>query len=760
MGGQGCSAVDGLLKDDKFSAPMPWIGIYIAAASLACLAAMAADLIQGFRFKKFWFPCSCFSINATSLTLIAVAAKLSVDLNTSMPSRVDQLSKLSSTALICTVMGNSMPSLGTMGNEELFMNIMALGILVITIIVNVCIQLATGAIFVFWKEHAFVMFIMLVLLIVLSFSALTVPTTKRYLEYKYKKKHELALKEAPSEIICKKSVCKLREDLNKYWVMAHTCSPQFVMGRSVTCTASGAICLVTASILGECIIRSYFMPRSLKFCRGESDYKWSTVLVLVTQTIAVGVGTVAPACRWLFAIRFRCPYRGNKKEWRKEFRVENYWIQKLEELKDCPLTSPIFKLQNRYSRRAAHDSKNRVLDMCISIQIVIVFTSKLIRFVSIYTASKVLLFCELWKDLKRKLRFCITVSSNDSDQDFLHDSEKDLSRFVLHLEGEEALVDLMIKRNCDATSYWFQRGKKAQPKHLITLLEKSTLELRGVVEFDMSDQVPSLDHEEPPNCWALPLVTLTSIALALPNIDDSSIKELRRGVSEGLVCVKHMEKYLDGKADLTNIRKEAEVLWTEVDLYHKWLEVDLTKISFSRETPTEVLEELARIATNKFSELKEVHMATCLKDNPLKWHVKVLAANSMYRISRCLLLNHERINHQTFEKLFEAITVMISDILCACMTNLQQLISVKCLNSAIEEREGSVRQAVYILGKTEEILKILDRKKLPNLDSYQMACLEEWRSSHKAKNSMAFASSSPETDTLSSGSIDVYIGID
>lgn len=65
-----------------------------------------------------------------------------------------------------------MPSLGIMENTELFSNIIALGILVITVVVNVGIQLGTGVIYIFWKEHAFIMFIMLVMLLILSFSAL------------------------------------------------------------------------------------------------------------------------------------------------------------------------------------------------------------------------------------------------------------------------------------------------------------------------------------------------------------------------------------------------------------------------------------------------------------------------------------------------------------------------------------------------------------------------------------------------------------
>ncbi|KAM1145864.1 hypothetical protein FF1_037811 [Malus domestica] len=157
---------------------------------------MAADVIHGFRHWKLWFPCKFFSINATSLTMIGVAIKLSVDLNTPMPGHQDQLAKLSSSVLICTVMGNTMPSLGVMKNTEIMMNAIAFKILVITVIVNICIQLATGAIFVFCMEHAF---IMLVLFIMMNFSALTIPVCKRYLEHKYNKRYQLALKDSRNE---------------------------------------------------------------------------------------------------------------------------------------------------------------------------------------------------------------------------------------------------------------------------------------------------------------------------------------------------------------------------------------------------------------------------------------------------------------------------------------------------------------------------------------------------------------------------------
>lgn len=157
---------------------MPWVGLYVAVASSACSLAMAADAFLCIRGKKLWFPCRFFSLNATSLTLLGIATKLPVDLNSSMPRRHDQLSKLSSTVLVCAAMGNLMPSLGSMGDSEMAVNLLALAILVVTVVANVGIQMGTGVIFVFWPEHAAVMVVMLLMLGILAASALAISTTK------------------------------------------------------------------------------------------------------------------------------------------------------------------------------------------------------------------------------------------------------------------------------------------------------------------------------------------------------------------------------------------------------------------------------------------------------------------------------------------------------------------------------------------------------------------------------------------------------
>ncbi|KAJ4833727.1 hypothetical protein Tsubulata_036336 [Turnera subulata] len=726
----GCS-VDGQLNEAKFSEPIPWIGLYVAAASLACAIAMAKDLLRSFRQKKLWFPSKYFSINATSLTITTVATKLSVDLNTPMPRRIDQLAKLSSGALICTVMGNSMPSLGSMDNSDLLTNMVALGILVVTAIVNVGMQLGTGVIYIYWREHAFIMFFMLVLLVILSFSAITVPTTKKFLEYEYKKKTGMAKKECSKGDVSRENQ-NLKEDLSKYWMMAHTSCSQFVMGRSATCTASGAICLLSAMTFGEAMLRSYLMPSAFRFCSGESDYKWSTILILIAQTIAVGVGTIAPAIRWFTAVNFRCPGRGKKETGKGYFlKVERYWIKLLLELKEHPFTMGI---KYKCCRKLVHETTHLVLDMLIVMQSGIVLGCKVIQCISVYFVSRMLFFsdwCKNWKLFRPD-----NIISIDPGSESQPSSKLDLSRFVLHLEGEDELVELMMKNNFDATDHWLCRGRRKEPKYLPQFLEKSRFceGFRGVEEFD-SDLVPSLTCEEPPNCWGLPVVTLTAIAVALPNVSDCLLQQIMHTVHEGLKYVKIVEDNLCDKDALKKIQKAAYLVWLEIDLYQKWLEVDLRNLSLQAGTAKEVLEGLGEAAKKTLLEYKESSCVDqCINDNPFKWPIKVLAANSMYRISQTMLQQHHlNVNHQTGEKLFEAIKVMISDIMGACLTNLQPVL-LRSLSSSWEEREESIRFAVYLLGRTEKILKVADRSSFSSLAEDQIAYIDEWRSFHRMKS--------------------------
>nr|VDD39815.1 unnamed protein product [Brassica oleracea] len=732
----GCDS-HGNLTDAEFSKPLPSIGIYVATASLICGAAMFADLLHAFRHRKYWFPCKYFSLNATTLTFISVCVKLSLDLNTPMPSRQDQLSKLSSSVFFCVVMANSMPSLGFMVTRDLLMNLVALGILVVTDVANICIQLGTGAIYVFTREHALVTVLMLLVFMILSFSAIAIPATKRYLELKYKKKYEFALKECPSYAERRKGVPKLREDLMKFWMMAHTSSPQFVMARSVTCTASGFLCFLSAAALAEAIVRSYFLqPRSVGFCNGESDYKWSTTLVLVSQGAAIAFGTIAPASRWFSAVNSRCP---SKKSLRDELRVESYWFECLSEKRERPLS--LWMLHGRRSRKLAHDVSRWMLDVCIATQRGLVLASKFLRFVTVYFVSRISLCCLLFTS-----KFESTVSNSESS------SSLSTRRFVLHLEGEEELVDYMARSNREATEHLIQKGRKQQPVNLIELLEAAATTsisqgFEGIWDFD-SDEVVSLASGEPPNSWALPLVTLTSIAVALPNVKPCSLKKLVKAVNEALVYVKKFEDVLDTEGELANSRKAAEVVWLGVDLYHKWLDVDLRKLSKQQKTTRQVLEEMVGLAKKEFTELWQKNLIFCMKHKPSHWPIKTLAANSMYRIIQTLLNKYGSRDVGTEEEaLLKDVERMVSDIVAGCFCNAAQVIGMKCLVTAVEVREASVREAAMHLGRTEKILEIVDRRCMPALSHYEVAKIDEWREFYRTNRCISLTRPSSQCTT-------------
>ncbi|GKE39569.1 hypothetical protein Tco_1462974 [Tanacetum coccineum] len=210
---------------------MPWVGLYVAGASLACTLAMAVDAFQGFRYWKLWFPNKFFVLNTVSITLIAIAMKLPVDLTTNMSdSNVGEWNgKMFSIAFLVSMLANFLPSLGLMDDKELLVNMVAWAILLITITVNVSIQI-------FAEMIPPIFFLLLLSPILWVFSiAFTVPASRRILEHRYKELHGLA--SYPQEI--KFSYEDLKHNVKKYWMMAETGNPQFAIACSEVASAFG-----------------------------------------------------------------------------------------------------------------------------------------------------------------------------------------------------------------------------------------------------------------------------------------------------------------------------------------------------------------------------------------------------------------------------------------------------------------------------------------------------------------------------------------
>ncbi|CAL5347614.1 unnamed protein product [Camellia sinensis] len=631
--------------------------------------------------------------------------KMPLDVSSDMYGGSDQLAKLSSTVMMCIAIGNFMPSLGPMDDKDIFTNIIALGILIITVIVNVCIQLVTCTIpNEILVEHVLVNFFMLLLLVISTFSAVTVATTKKYLELKYSEIHKEALRE---QIGKKITVEKLKENVNKYWMMAETGSPQFVMARSVTCSASGVICLMTALILAQLEYRVWDFATT-----GESDYAWSTFFIFAIQTATVGVGIIGPICRWFTAIKFKCS-KESTKGFKTELKPESYWIKRLEEWKK---SSIVLQIRGLKLRKLVQRTKNLVLNLCIMIQVMIVEP--------VHNST----------------------SPTKSDN-------------VLLLEGEVELTESTLKNIRKAADHFIIKANKQQPRNLIELhQQKSTCGFECILDFH-SDKVPSLDSQEPLSCWALPLVTLTCIAIAISKINKNMADRLVRSVSEGLSYVRHVDEAMDTKGNLTNSRDAANKAWLGVELESKWLDEDLTRIAPKETSCRETFQILADFGQKIVIKYK-ANINASPDGSPTNWPINVIAANSMYRICKSLLLDDEGNNHQiNHDELFLKLFNMIAGILGACLTNLPGVITMKCFSSAIEKREENVRLAAQLLGETEKINFFENHELLCLHNADQFASIDEWHAKMGQANPSTSPSSS-DNNSVASGSGELAMEIE
>ncbi|KAI3812361.1 hypothetical protein L1987_17068 [Smallanthus sonchifolius] len=714
------------VSSDKFREPMVWIGIYVAIASFFCILAMAADLVHGFQNKKFWFPCKYFSLNAASITVITITLKLPVDLSSEMPSYVDQAAKLGSLGFMCTMMANLMPSLASMDNKTLLANLIGLSILVITMIVNICIQLNTRVINRYpydgtnlsYMDFAIVAYVytamILLLLIIMIFSSLTIPTTKEILESKYQATHTIHLDD--QRRIQMSIVERLRHHVTRYWVMAETGSPQFVMAINPLSTASGIICALSL-LMNLNLVRASPLTSGWhrNLIRYESPYMWSTTAILITQSIGVVVGTIAPILRSFSLFSFKLVIT----KWNRNhfifFKVEKYWTQKLCEWKKSPIP---FLSSSPRSRNLIFNSKSIILSFCIGFQKGIVASCKLIWLIVIIVPIFAATCLHRLKSLRARW-FTLPIFSRTDDTDI----DDYVRNYALQIDGEMEVSQKALKGISKSINSIISKAKNEQNNNLLELLEKSK-GFEGVEIFD-TDHVQPLLPVELVNTWSLPIVTLTCIVVALSNIHKDVVETLLRSVGEGLSFTHLVEESLNCTSEYVNIRKITMILWHEVENNCKWLDNPLAQNVFKGKTATYIIKWFSDKAKEIVTEINGSTNGELVKNPPKT----LIAANSMYRITQTILLRYQsHIEPITKKQLFAHLNGMIADILSACFTNLPRVITMRCNESVIEKREASVIVAAKLLGKTTKILERLETcDKVPSMDEDKMAYIDEWR---------------------------------
>ncbi|KAJ9559314.1 hypothetical protein OSB04_013928 [Centaurea solstitialis] len=707
----------GKMKSTKEA--MPWVGLYIALASLICTLAMTADVFQGFRQRKLWFPCRFFTLNAASITLIAVAMKLPVDLSDD-PTNDDWIVKSISIVFLFTMLANFLPSLACMDDKELFTNIIALGILIITVIVNMCIQLAAMNDL---RAYPLIeMFIMAFFPIWLFWVALTVPASRRVLEHQYQVLHK-------SDLNCQEikfSSTELIHHVKRYWMMAETGNPQFVLACSSFCSASGMISSIFAAGSVTRLL-NLWATNSFSWYR-VSDYSQSINVILIVQLIGTVVGSIAP----IFRSFTTASYFNLSILWSinhiNMFRVEKHWTERLRYWKHIHVTSYI---PGRQCKKVFNHVKNMILNICMALQITLVVICKTICFVPTCIMLAFYSCCHFCNSLLKRFK----KDSNASNNNVRSEIEEYIG-YVLQIEDEPKLTDRKLRNMLTSITKLLHKSEKKRSRNLMKLLEKST-GFSGIVDFD-NDQVLPLFSEETLNCWSLATVTLTVVALSLPNTENGQVNGLLASMREGLKFVRHVEETLNANGELVKAIKTARHLWTEAEVYNNWLEIDLQNRARKGKSSDEILRWLGDEAVKIMIQFKRSKKRSV--DDSLH---KFIAASSMYKIRQSILLHcNEQEHWPTDVELFEWISTIIADLLWACFTNLPRVITLKCHHDAIEKRGESIRTAAQLLGKSKTILNILEGRQLPDIDHESMAYIDKWRALLKDQISNGRASSS------------------
>jgi hypothetical protein len=161
-----------------------------------------------------------------------------------------------------------------------------------------------------------------------------------------------------------------------------------------------------------------------------------------------------------------------------------------------------------------------------------------------------------WKSLKAML-----VASGIPVVQNLKQPEQNINlrKYVLQLQDDMELAEKTLKNITKSVNLVIVNAENHQPNNLLNLLVQSN-GFAGVGEYD-SLHVPPLTAVEYRDCWSLPLVTLTTIAISLPEIQDDRVDRLLISVSEGLAYVKLVEDSLNTTNDYVRIQKAAKMLW-------------------------------------------------------------------------------------------------------------------------------------------------------------------------------------------------------
>ncbi|KAK3041109.1 hypothetical protein RJ639_026906 [Escallonia herrerae] len=121
-------------------------------------------------------------------------------------------------------------------------------------------------------------------------------------------------------------------------------------------------------------------------------------------------------------------------------------------------------------------------------------------------------------------------------------------------------------------------------------------------------------------------------------------------------------------------------------------------MALKEKTVERILQKLSGIAKDGVNLFKK-NVSRGLELNPHNWPVKVIAANSMYRITQTILLDCQGSHKQTDEELFHKLSVMIADLLGACLTNLLHAMTMNIQPLFVASESADYKAGISLRGR-------------------------------------------------------------
>ncbi|KAK9087897.1 hypothetical protein Syun_030291 [Stephania yunnanensis] len=512
----------------RSSAPVPIIGLYIAGISLVCLLLMLWDIYVAFRRKHFHIPCRCFKLNSITLTLLAIVAKLPVDLTTNMPSAADQLSKLTGTAMICICIGFMAPSLASSTVSEDKANVASLGIFIVTVVVNICVQMRTGVIFSFVPEHITIMCFMFILLFFLC-------THIRYngqsfiSEYNVQCFHRVEDEEV-----------SLIQRVKSWYISACICNPQLFICRIPLIIAVGPICIMCSLILLQAICRAMVVV-TIEFCIGVFVYGWSMQIIVIIQIVTIIIGVSTIAFRWLAILHY--------------FDADIWNEIVLDTLKG---------MKHVFSKRELKMS-SRMREL-----ISLLFAVFAI-FVSVPTHAISFIISRIPSGIKLKLRCCMHKPRDDILSSFPWIKKYSPEKMV-----EDVLVQRAIEVCVDNMNKWRNIVKRdpSPYHHTIEMLSRSLGCSATSPQLLNSFRDIGRKRIKGYNVTTLTMVVLVKVvAERVPDPSIPVVKSMRDTLGEAFQILHYVDKKMNVKIKDSEKRKLAKKLWKEEDFYRRMKEI-------------------------------------------------------------------------------------------------------------------------------------------------------------------------------------------